>query len=145
MKNSKKLFLIFLSVLIVAFVSCKKDSGGSITTPTPTFKLSSLVGKWKDADNQKNAFEVSDLGVISQISINNVPATDTIQIANWDTDKDKETTKYTETLTGQKSGNYSYDFLFTFTSGSNCIVTLTEQGEGKTPEFFNLTKDTTTK
>ena len=98
MKNSKKLFLIFLSVLIVAFVSCKKDSGGSITTPTPTFKLSSLVGKWKDADNQKNAFEVSDLGVISQISINNVPATDTIQIANWDTDKDKETTKHTETL-----------------------------------------------
>lgn len=142
MKNSKKLFLIFLSVLIVAFVSCKKDSGGSITTPTPTFKLSSLVGKWKDADNQKNAFEVSDLGVISQISINNVPATDTIQIANWDTDKDKETTKHTETLPNQKSGNYSYDFLFTFTSGSICIVTLTEQGQ-QSPTTYTLKKEET--
>lgn len=142
MKNSKKLFLIFLSVLIVAFVSCKKDSGGSITTPTPTFKLSSLVGNWKDGNNYK--FDISDAGKISGISIKNVSGQD-IQIADWDLNKDKEVTKHTETLTGQKSGNYSYDFLFTFTSGSNCIVTLTEQGEGKTPEFFNLTKDTTTK
>ena len=106
------------------------------------FKLSSLVGKWKDADNQKNAFEVSDLGVISQISINNVPATDTLKIANWDTDKDKETTKHTETLTGQRSGNYSYDFLFTFTSGSNCIVTLTEQGQ-QSPTTYTLKKEET--
>lgn len=142
MKNSKKLFLIFLSVLIVAFVSCKKDSGGSITTSTPTFKLSSLVGSWKDANNYK--FDISDAGKINGISINNVSGQE-IQIADWDLNKDKEVTKYTETLTGQKSGNYSYDFLFTFTSGSNCIVTLTEQGEGKTPQFFNLTKDTTTK
>ena len=142
MKNSKKLFLIFLSVLIVAFVSCKKDSGGSITTPTPTFKLSSLVGTWKDGNNK---FSVSDAGVISGIAINNVPATDTIQIPNWDTDKDKETTKHTETLEGQKSGNYTYNFLFTFTSESNCIVTLTEQGEGKTPNIFTLTKEATAK
>ena len=70
MKNSKKLFLIFLSVLIVAFISCKKDSGGSITTPTPTFKLSSLVGKWKDANNYK--FDISDAGKITCISIKNV-------------------------------------------------------------------------
>lgn len=141
MKNSKKLFLIFLSVLIVAFVSCKKDSGGSITTPTPTFKLSSLVGTWKDGNNK---FKVSDAGSISEISINNVPATDTIQIANWDTDKDKEVRKHTETLTGQKSGNYTYDFQFTFTSGSNCIVTLKEQGEGKTPTDYTLTKEEAT-
>ena len=53
MKNSKKLFLIFLSVLIVAFVSCKKDSGGSITTPTPTFKLSSLEGTWEEIKEKK--------------------------------------------------------------------------------------------
>ena len=106
------------------------------------FKLSSLVGTWKDANNYK--FDISDVGKISGISIKNVSGQD-IQIADWDLNKDKEVTKHTETLTGQKSGNYSYDFLFTFTSGSNCIVTLTEQGEGKTPELFNLTKDTTTK
>lgn len=141
MKNSKKLFLIFLSVLIVAFISCKKDSGGSITTPTPTFKLSSLVGSWKDANNYK--FDISDAGKISGISIKNISGAD-IQIADWDLNKDKETTKHTETLTDQKSGNYSYDFLFTFTSGSNCIVTLTEQGDGKTPENFTLTKEAAT-
>lgn len=137
MKNSKKLFLIFLSVLIVAFVSCKKDSGGSITTPTPTFKLSSLVGNWKDGNNK---FKVSDGGVISDISINNVPATDTIQIANWDTDKDKEVPKHTENINNQSSGGHTYDFLFTFTSGSNCIVTITEQGQTSTaPKNFTFT------
>lgn len=106
------------------------------------FKLSSLVGSWKGANNSQ--FNISDAGKISSISIKNVSGQE-IQIADWDLNKDKEVTKHTETLTGQSSGNYSYDFLFTFTSGSNCIVTLTEQGEGKTPEFFNLTKDTTTK
>ncbi|WP_288624830.1 hypothetical protein [uncultured Brachyspira sp.] len=138
MKNSKKLFLIFLSVLIVAFVSCKKDSGGSITTPTPTFKLSSLVGNWKDGNNK---FKVSNSGVISDISINNVPATDTIQIANWDTDKDKEVPKHTENIKDQSSGSYKYDFLFTFTSESICEVTLTEQG--KAPTTYTLKKETT--
>ena len=138
MKNSKKLFLIFLSVLIVAFVSCKKDSGGSITTPTPTFKLSSLVGNWKDGNNK---FKVSDKGLISDISINNVPATDTIQIANWDTDKDKEVPKHTENINNQSSGSYKYDFLFTFTSESICKVTLTEQG--KAPTTYTLKKETT--
>ena len=138
MKNSKKLFLIFLSVLIVAFVSCKKDSGGSITTPTPTFKLSSLVGNWKDGNNK---FKVSDKGLISDISINNVPATDTIQIANWDTDKDKEVPKHTENIKDQSSGSYKYDFLFTFTSESICEVTLTEQG--KAPTTYTLKKETT--
>ena len=138
MKNSKKLFLIFLSVLIVAFVSCKKDSGGSITTPTPTFKLSSLVGNWKDGNNK---FKVSDAGVISDISINNVPATDTIQIANWDKDKNKEVPKHTENIKDQSSGSYKYDFLFTFTSESICEVTLTEQG--KAPTTYTLKKETT--
>lgn len=59
MKNSKKLFLIFLSVLIVAFVSCKKDSGGSITTPTPTFKLSDIAGTWKATKNTSNTLTIN--------------------------------------------------------------------------------------
>ena len=102
------------------------------------FKLSSLVGNWKDGNNK---FKVSDKGLISDISINNVPATDTIQIANWDTDKDKEVPKHTENINNQSSGSYKYDFLFTFTSESICEVTLTEQG--KAPTTYTLKKETT--
>ena len=40
MKNSKKLFLIVLSVLTVAFVSCNK------VTAIPTFKVSDIAGGW---------------------------------------------------------------------------------------------------
>ena len=40
MKNSKKLFLIVLSVLVVAFVSCNK------VTAIPTFKVSDIAGGW---------------------------------------------------------------------------------------------------
>ena len=40
MKNSKKLFLIVLSVLAVAFVSCNK------VTAIPTFKVSDIAGGW---------------------------------------------------------------------------------------------------
>ena len=40
MKNSKKLFLIVLSVLTIAFVSCNK------VTPIPTFKVSDIAGGW---------------------------------------------------------------------------------------------------
>lgn len=94
MKNSKKLFLIFLSVLIVAFVSCKKDSGGSITTPTPTFKLSDIaVGTWTaDGDTSKNTLEVNDANGQIKIKVENVSGT--INIDTWNTDKDKEVTVY---------------------------------------------------
>ncbi|WP_158640430.1 hypothetical protein, partial [Brachyspira aalborgi] len=44
------------------------------------FKLSSLVGTWKDANNYK--FDISDVGKISGISIKNVSGQD-IQIADW--------------------------------------------------------------
>ena len=40
MKNSKKLFLIILSVLTVAFISCNK------VTAIPTFKVSDIAGGW---------------------------------------------------------------------------------------------------
>ena len=40
MKNSKKLFLIILSVLTVGFISCNK------VTAIPTFKVSDIAGGW---------------------------------------------------------------------------------------------------
>ena len=138
MKNSKKLFLIFLSVLIVAFISCKKDSGGSITTPTPTFKLSSLVGTWKDAKN--NTFKVGSTGKITDITINGQSATGKeIQINNWDKGKDTEVEKHTESLEQVSIGNHTFDFKFTFTSASSCVVSSTE--DGKTTNTFTLTKE----
>ena len=44
MKNSKKLFLIVLSVLAVAFISCNK------VTAIPTFKVSDIAGGWTVMD-----------------------------------------------------------------------------------------------
>lgn len=81
MKNSKKLFLIFLSVLIVAFVSCKKDSGGSITTPTPTFKLSDISGTWKPTKTKSNSLTVNDTAGTITTLINSTSITFTIE--NW--------------------------------------------------------------
>ncbi|WP_288519599.1 hypothetical protein [uncultured Brachyspira sp.] len=138
MKNSKKLFLIFLSVLIVAFVSCKKDSGGSITTPT--FKPSSLVGSWKNGDSHN--FTVGE-GNISSIKINNVTANANITIKTWTEDKDKDVPEYTQSLEKQQIGHHSYDFKLTFKSASSCVATITEDsGE---PKSFTLTKQPTTK
>ncbi|WP_161976211.1 hypothetical protein, partial [Brachyspira catarrhinii] len=42
--NSKKLFLIILSVLTVAFISCNK------VTAIPTFKVSDIAGGWTGMD-----------------------------------------------------------------------------------------------
>lgn len=140
MKNSKKLFLIFLSVLIVAFVSCKKDSGGSITTPTPTFKPSSLVGSW---NSDKHKFTMTADGKITSISIDGISASD-YTITDWADKKDTEVPQYTATIDNQSSGGHTYDFLFTFTSGSNCIVTITEKGQTSTaPKNFTFTKEAT--
>lgn len=140
MKNSKKLFLIFLSVLIVAFVSCKKDSGGSITTSTPTFKPSSLVGTWKNGDAHN--FIVGE-GNITSIKINNVTATKTITIDTWKEDKDKDVSEYTQSIKGDTVGNHTYDFVFTFKSASSCDVSSTE--DNGTPVYYTLTKQPTTK
>lgn len=141
MKNSKKLFLIFLSVLIVAFVSCKKDSGGSITTPTPTFKPSSLVGSWKNGES--HSFTVNDTGNIQNIKINNVTANGSITINTWKEDKDKDVSEYTQSLTKQQIGQHTYDFVFTFKSASSCVATITE--DSGAPQSFTLTKQPTTK
>lgn len=88
MKNSKKLFLIFLSVLTVAFVSCKKDSGGSITTPTPTFKLSDISGTWKPTVDNNNALSIKDADGTITTTINSTVITFTTE--NWDTKKMKK-------------------------------------------------------
>lgn len=108
MKNSKKLFLIFLSVLIVAFVSCKKDSGGSITTPTPTFKLSSLVGKWTEAD-KKTTFTISEKGQLSG-SIDN--STINFTIDSWDNTKEVPQLTATHKNSSQTTGDTVFTFIF---------------------------------
>ena len=127
MKNSKKLFLIFLSVLIVAFVSCKKDSGGSITTPT--FKLSSLVGTWEITGDAQNKFTIGDDGKTSgKVANQNFDFT----ITGWS--KDKEVSQLTETQS--TSGVTSVKFTFIFKNVESCTVTV----EGSTTETKILNK-----
>ena len=83
MKNSKKLFLIVLSVLAVAFISCK-DKG---TDPTP-FKVSDIAGSWS---GEGVAFNISGSGNITMTA----PVEVTYQIpdADWNSEK----TEYTVT------------------------------------------------
>ena len=57
MKNSKKLFLIVLSVLIVAFISCKDKA----TEPTP-FKVSDIAGNWSGVEVE---FTISATGNVT--------------------------------------------------------------------------------
>lgn len=132
MKNSKKLFLIFLSVLIVAFVSCKKDSGGSITTPTPTFKPSSLVGNWTfDGETSaagNNTLEVADNQI--KVKVNGVDATiDTS--ATWDDEKDKEVTVYEKSSKEEDKGAVGLaTHTVKFTSATTCSASLTTANNG---------------
>lgn len=115
MKNSKKLFLIFLSVLIVAFVSCKKDSGGSITTPT--FKLSSLVGTWEITGDEQNKFTIDYDGKTTGKAANQ---NFNFTIKNWN--KDKEVSQLTETFTTTRVT--TVDFTFIFKNVESCTVTV---------------------
>lgn len=121
MKNSKKLFLIFLSVLTVAFVSCKKDSGGSIKTPTPTFKLSDISGTWKPTVDNNNALSIKDADGTITTTINSTVITFTTE--NWDTKKNEEVQKYT--LTTNKTEVPSYNASLTFKSASSCDLSVT--------------------
>ena len=138
MKNSKKLFLIFLSVLIVAFVSCKKDSGGSITTPTPTFKLSDISGTWKPTVDNNNALSIKDADGTITTTINSTVITFTTE--NWDTKKNEEVQKYT--LTTNKTEVPSYNALLTCKSASNCDLSVTFT-EGSTVINETFTKEAT--
>ena len=119
MKNSKKLFLIVLSVLVVAFISCKSNEdpdGGS-----STFKVSSIVGKWTSQADAGNTFTVSDTG---SISITSGGQSATLTITSWDADKDKEVGQYAVTLSTTISSQ-KVDFTFTFKSASSCDLTMT--------------------
>ncbi|TKZ32531.1 hypothetical protein [Brachyspira catarrhinii] len=105
MKNSKKLFLIILSVLVVVFVSCK-DKG---TDPAPTtFKVSYIAGTWTGDGVE---FTISDSGNMTMTS----PATITFQIpeADWNSEK----TEYT--INGDDVGISGASITFTSaTSGT---------------------------
>lgn len=138
MKNSKKLFLIFLSVLIVAFISCKKDSGGSITTPTPTFKLSDILGTWEATGNTANTLSIkdSDGSITATISGTQI----IFKIDEWENKKNEEVQKYT--LTTNKTEVPSYNALLTFKSASNCDVTVTFT-EGSTVNNETFKKEPT--
>ena len=121
MKNSKKLFLIVLSVLAVAFISCKSNE----EPDSQGIKPNQLVGTWNDTDGQGLSFTFSDTGEIDFGS----KAT----ITEWDANKDKEFNEWTVAIivinpfTGQ--GNVS--MTFKFTSASDCEVS----GEGVTVNF----------
>ena len=99
--NSKKLFLIVLSVLAVAFISCK-DKG---TDPTP-FKVSDIAGSWS---GEGVAFNISGSGNITMTA----PAEVTYQIpdADWNSEK----TEYTVTVDSGAS--------ITFTSATSGTAT----------------------
>ena len=119
MKNSKKLFLIVLSVLVVAFISCKSNEdpdGGS-----STFKVSSIVGTWTSQADGTSTFTVTDTG---QITANYNSQQATLVITSWDADKDKEVAQYAVTLSGNL-GSQSVTFTFTFKSASSCDLTMT--------------------
>ena len=120
MKNSKKLFLIVLSVLVVAFVSCK-DKG---TDPAPTtFKVSSIVGTWTSAVDSTSTFTVTDTGNITVTTSSGSPS---LVITSWDADKDKEVTQYAVTLSGN-IGSQSVSFTFTFKSANSCDLSMEGQ------------------
>ena len=103
MKNSKKLFLIVLSVLAVAFISCK-DKG---TDPTP-FKVSDIAGNWSGGEGLV-AFTISGSGNITMTA----PVEVTYQIpdADWNSEK----TEYTVTVDSGAS--------ITFTSATSGTAT----------------------
>ena len=85
MKNSKKLFLIVLSVLMVVFVSCK-DKG---TDPT-TFKVSSIVGTW---NGDGVSFTIDNNGNVKITTANGMPVEISFKIPESDWNSEK--TEYT--------------------------------------------------
>ena len=115
MKNSKKLFLIVLSVLAVAFVSCKDNKS---TDPT-TFKVSSIVGTWTSTLDAANTFTISDAG---SLSITAYGLTFTWTISEWESNKDRDVGEYAISLT--EAGN---TFYFTFKDASNCDLSMEGQ------------------
>ena len=100
MKNSKKLFLIILSVLTVAFISCNK------VTAIPTFKVSDIAGGWTGTDV---GFVIDNDGNLTYNS-----KTYQIPEADWNSEK----TEYTIDGTNVEMSGAS----ITFTSATSGTV-----------------------
>ena len=99
MKNSKKLFLIILSVLTVGFISCNK------VTAIPTFKVSDIAGGWTGTNV---AFVIDKDGNLTYNS-----KTYQIPEADWNSEK----TEYT--IDGTNVGMLGASVTFTSaTSGT---------------------------
>jgi len=83
--NNKKIILIILSVLMVAFISCKKGTD-------PTFKVSDIAGSWSGdgvsftIDNNRNG-KVTMADGISVDKPFQIPETD------WNSEKTEYTIK----------------------------------------------------
>ena len=123
MKNSKKLFLIVLSVLIVAFVSCKSNEdpeGGSAP-----FTVSSIVGTWTSTIDAGNTFTIDDTG---KIALTASSTTVNLTIGSWDMDKDLSVSQYQIPLVD--SGT---TYTFTFKSANSCE--LSKSGETAVEPF----------
>ena len=104
MKNSKKLFLIILSVLTVGFISCNK------VTAIPTFKVSDIAGGWTGTNVAfVVAFVIDNDGSLTYSSI-------VYKIPNGDWDSEK--TEYTIDGTNVEMSGAS----ITFTSATSGTV-----------------------
>ena len=92
MKNSKKLFLIVLSVLMVVFVSCKDK-----VTATTTFKVSSIVETW---NGDGVSFTIDNNGNVKITTANGMPVEISFKIPESDWNSEK--TEYT--INGEDAG-----------------------------------------
>ena len=105
MKNSKKLFLIILSVLTVGFISCNK------VTAIPTFKVSDIAGGWTGTNVAfVVAFVIDNDGNLTY----NSKTTYQIPEADWNSEK----TEYTIDGTNVEMSGAS----ITFTSATSGTV-----------------------
>ncbi|WP_161976116.1 hypothetical protein, partial [Brachyspira catarrhinii] len=108
-------FLIVLSVLVVAFISCKDNKS---TDPT-TFKVSSIVGTWTSTLDAANTFTVSDAGALN---ITVYGLTIPYTISDWASVKDSDVGEYKISLTQGGSTYY-----FTFKDANNCELSMEGQ------------------
>ena len=109
MKNSKKLFLIILSVLTAALISCNK------VTAIPTFKVSDIAGTWS---GDRVVFTIYNNGYAKMIT----PSEASFQIpeADWDSEKTEYTIKGDDLGVTELSGA---SISITFTSASTGTAT----------------------
>ena len=127
--NNKKFLIALLSVLILVFNSCNKDS----TNPTNSkvsFRVGDLVGTWHSTTG--NTFTIIGDGSIqcdfrgNLYSLSSPVKTITDTIANWNGNQEiLEGGYYDMTCRSVPSPYMSrYKLYFKFSSSKNCIVTL---------------------